>query len=524
MPRLEIRAPEVAEAARIVTPDALAFLERLALEFEPRRQALLDRRREVQRKLASGARPDFQSETRDIREGGWKVATAPRDLQDRHVEITGPVERKMMINALNSGAKVFMGDFEDALSPPWSNVITGQANCMDAIRRTLEYVSPEGKRYTLQEKLATLVIRPRGWHLEEKHLLVDGKPMSASLFDFGLYFFHNAQELLARKSGPYFYLPKLENHIEARLWNDVFKAAQDELGIPTGTIRATVLIETILAAFQMDEILYELREHSAGLNAGRWDYLFSIVKNFRNSPDFVLPDRSQLTMTVPFMRAYTELLVKTCHRRDAHAIGGMAAFIPSRRDPEVNATALARVREDKAREAASGYDGAWVAHPDLVPLVEEVFGEALGGQPHQKGRQRDDVKVTARDLLNVQVAGGRVTDAGVRANISVALQYLGAWLGGSGAVAINNLMEDAATAEISRSQLWQWIRHAARTEDGNPITLDRCRKILREETEQLVAQGADRERLTSAGELLDGLFSAAEFPEFLTLTAYQKLV
>jgi malate synthase len=524
MPRLEIRAPEVAEAARIVTPDALAFLERLALEFEPRRQALLDRRREVQRKLASGARPDFQPETREIREGGWKVATAPRDLDDRHVEITGPVERKMMINALNSGAKVFMGDFEDALSPPWSNVITGQANCMDAIRRELEYVSPEGKRYTLQEKLATLIVRPRGWHLEEKHLLVDGKPMSASLFDFGLYFFHNAQELLARKSGPYFYLPKLENHNEARLWNDVFKAAQNELGIPTGTVRATVLIETILAAFQMDEILYELREHSAGLNAGRWDYLFSIVKNFRNSPDFVLPDRSQLTMTVPFMRAYTELLVKTCHRRDAHAIGGMAAFIPSRRDPEVNATALARVREDKAREAAAGYDGAWVAHPDLVPLVEEVFGEALGGQPHQKGRQRDDVEVTARDLLDVQVAGGRVTEAGVRANISVALQYLGAWLGGSGAVAINNLMEDAATAEISRSQLWQWIRHAARTEDGNPITLDRCRKILQEETEQLVAQGGDPGRLTSAGELLDGLFSAKEFPEFLTLTAYQKLV
>jgi malate synthase len=355
-------------------------------------------------------------------------------------------------------------------------------------------------------------------------VLADGTPMSASLFDFGLYFFHNAQELLARGSGPYFYLPKLESHTEARLWNDVFEVAQDELGIPRGTIRATVLIETILAAFEMDEILFELREHSAGLNAGRWDYLFSIVKNFRHSPDFLLPDRSQLTMTVPFMRAYTELLVKTCHRRDAHAIGGMAAFIPSRRDPEVNAVALARVREDKTREAAAGYDGAWVAHPDLVPLVEEVFGQAMGERPHQKSRQRDDIHVTAQDLLNVRVPGGRVTEAGVRANISVALQYLGAWLGGSGAVAINNLMEDAATAEISRSQLWQWIRHAATTEDGEPITLDRCRKILREETEQLAAQGGDRERLASAGELLDGLFSAREFPEFLTLTAYDKLV
>ncbi|HJR17197.1 MAG TPA: malate synthase A, partial [Gemmatimonadales bacterium] len=442
---------------------------------------------------------------------------------DRRVEITGPVERKMMINALNSGAKVFMADFEDALSPPWVNVIAGQTNCMDAVRHALEYESPEGKRYQLGGRLATLVVRPRGWHLEEKHLLVDGEAVSASLFDFGLYFFHNARELLDRGSGPYFYLPKLENHLEARLWNEVFQYAQDELGIPRGTIRGTVLIETILAAFQMDEILYELREHAAGLNAGRWDYLFSIIKNFRDSPEFVLPDRSQLSMSVPFMQAYTELLVKTCHRRDAHAIGGMAAFIPSRRDPEVNETALARVREDKAREARAGYDGAWVAHPDLVPVVEEVFTAVLSGQPHQKNRQREDVQPRADELLDVRVPGGRVTAAGVRGNITVALQYLGAWLGGSGAVAINNLMEDAATAEIARSQLWQWIRHGAKTEEGMPITLERCRRILAEETEALIAAGGDRERLERAGELLDSLISAEVFPEFLTLSAYQKL-
>jgi malate synthase len=467
--------------------------------------------------------PDFLEATREIRERNWTVAAAPPDLNDRRVEITGPVERKMMINALNSGARVFMADFEDALSPPWANVIAGQANCIEAVRRSLEFSSAEGKRYQLGEKLATLVVRPRGWHLEEKHVLVDGEAISASLFDFGLYFFHNARELLERGSGPYFYLPKLENHLEARLWNEVFEVAQDELGIPRGTIRATVLIETILAAFEMDEILYELRDHAAGLNAGRWDYLFSIIKNFRASPDFLLPDRSQLTMTVPFMRAYTELLVKTCHRRGAHAIGGMAAFIPSRRDPEVNQTALARVREDKAREAAAGYDGAWVAHPDLVSVVDEVFRSALAGQPHQKDRQRHDVVVTRDQLLDVRVPGGRVTEAGVRGNISVALQYLAAWLGGSGAVAINNLMEDAATAEIARSQLWQWIRHGAKTEGGRPVTLERCQAMLKEEMHQLAAAGGDRERLASAGELLEGLFSADVFPEFLTLAAYQRL-
>jgi malate synthase len=524
MKGIEIRAPRVADVDRIVTPQALRFLQLLAREFGPRRKTLLQRRAQIQRDIKQGGQPDFLAETSGVRNGSWTVAPAPADLDDRRVEITGPVERKMMINALNSGAKVFMADFEDALSPPWANVIAGQANCIDAIRRTLEYASPEGKRYQLGDMLATLVVRPRGWHLEEQHVLVDGEPMPASLFDFGLYFFHNARELLDRRSGPYFYLPKLENHLEARLWNEVFVLSQEELGIPVGTIRATVLIETILAAFEMDEILFELRLHAAGLNAGRWDYLFSIIKNFRDRPEFLLPDRAQLTMTVPFMRAYTELLVKTCHRRGAHAIGGMAAFIPSRRDPEVNATALARVREDKAREASAGYDGAWVAHPDLVPLVDEVFRGVLGSRPNQKNRQRDDVETTREQLVDVRVPGGRVTEAGVRGNISVGLQYLAAWLGGSGAVAINNLMEDAATAEIARSQLWQWIRHAATTEDGKPITLEGCRRILREETEQLTAAGGDVERLASAAELLDDLFSAETFPEFLTLSAYQKLV
>jgi malate synthase len=523
MSGLEIRAPSLPEARQIITAESLQFLELLARHFGPRRRALLQHRLEIRDCLRDGALPDFLPETRDIRERSWTVAPAPADLDDRRVEITGPVERKMMINALNSGARVFMADFEDALSPPWENVIAGQVNCAQAVRRRLEYVSPEGKRYELAERLATLVVRPRGWHLEEKHALVDGEPMSASLFDFGLYFFHNARELLARGSGPYFYLPKLENHLEARLWNEVFDLSQDAIGIPRGTIRATVLIETILAAYEMDEILYELRDHAAGLNAGRWDYLFSIIKNFRDRPEFLLPDRSQLTMTVPFMQAYTELLVKTCHRRGAHAIGGMAAFIPSRRDPEINKTALARVREDKNREARAGYDGAWVAHPDLVPVVAEVFGTALQDRPHQKERQRDDVVIRREQLLDVSIPGGRVTDAGLRNNIAVGLQYLAAWLGGSGAVAINNLMEDAATAEIARSQLWQWIRHRATTESGEPITVPRCRKILGEERSRLELEGADRERLGTAAQLLDSMFSAQEFPEFLTLAAYQRL-
>ncbi|MGH7536921.1 MAG: malate synthase A, partial [Gemmatimonadales bacterium] len=462
-------------------------------------------------------------ETAAIRAGEWTVAPAPADLDDRRVEITGPTEAKMMINALNSGARVFMADFEDALSPPWSNVVAGQASCIDAVRGTLEFTSPEGKRYRLGEQRATLVVRPRGWHLLERHALLDGAAVPASLFDFGLYFFHNARELLARGSGPYFYLPKLENHLEARLWNQVFDAAQDGLGIPRGTIRGTVLIETIVAAFEMDEILYELRPHAAGLNAGRWDYIFSVIKKLGHRREFILPDRAQVTMGVPFMRAYSELMVKTCHGRQAHAIGGMAAFIPSRRDPEVNRVALARVREDKGREAAAGFDGAWVAHPDLVPVVQEVFDEVLGARPHQKNRQRDDVQPSRDRLLDVHVPGGKVTEAGVRGNVSVALQYLEAWLRGHGAVAINNMMEDTATAEIARAQLWQWIHHQTATDLGTEVTLDWVREILGEELARLKARAEPGARLEEAARLLDGLVAAEEFPEFLTLAAYARL-
>jgi malate synthase len=520
---LEIRGPDVPGQDRVLTAEAIEFVEQLIGRFGSRREQLLDRRREVQGRIRGGGLPDFLKETAEIRAAEWTVAPAAADLNDRRVEITGPVERKMMINALNSGARVFMADFEDALSPPWTNVIAGQVNCMDAVRRTLAYVSPEGKRYSLGDKLATLVVRPRGWHLQEKHILLSGRPVSASLVDFGFYFFHNARELLARGSGPYFYLPKLENHLEARLWNDVFNAAQDALALPRGTIRATVLIETILAAFEMEEILYELRDHAAGLNAGRWDYLFSMIKNFRDRPEFVLPDRAQLTMAVPFMRAYTELLVRTCHRRGAHAVGGMAAFIPSRRDPEVNANAFARVREDKGREVGDGYDGAWVAHPDLVRVVQEVFDKVLGERPHQKDRQREDVRVTRRELLDAQVPGGRITEAGVRGDVSVALQYLEAWLRGSGAVAINNMMEDTATAEIARAQLWQWIRHGVRTEEGEPVTLERVRTMLREELARLEGEAAEETRLADAAQVLENLVAAPEFPEFLTLGAYERL-
>jgi malate synthase len=523
MTAFDIRGPNVPGQDRVLTPDALGFLAPLIARFAPVRDQLLARRREVQRRLRQGEEPDFSQETAWVRESDWTVAPSAPDLTDRRVEITGPVERKMMINALNSGARVFMADFEDALSPPWTNVITGQLNCMDAVRRELEYVSPEGKRYTLGERLATLVVRPRGWHLEEKHILLGGRQVPASLVDFGLYFFHNARELLARGSGPYFYLPKLESHLEARLWNDVFNAAQDAMALPRGTIRGTVLIETILAAFEMDEILYELREHAAGLNAGRWDYLFSIIKNFRDRPEFVLPDRAQLTMSVPFMQAYTELLVRTCHRRHAHAIGGMAAFIPSRRDAEVNATAFAKVREDKGREADAGYDGAWVAHPDLVPVVQEVFDRTLGERAHQKERRRDEVRVGRRELLDVGVPGARITAAGLLSDVSVALQYLEAWLRGSGAVAINNMMEDTATAEIARAQLWQWVRHGVSTEDGQPVTLERVRALLAEERRRLESIAGAGQRLGEAAALLDALVSAREFPEFLTLGAYEKL-
>jgi malate synthase len=500
---------------RVLTTDALAFVASLERAFRDRRSEVLRERAMRQARLDAGERLDFLAETTDIRAAEWSVAATPADLRDRRVEITGPAEPKMMINALNSGARVFMADLEDSLSPTWSNVIVGQAALMDAVRGELVFDSPEGKEYRLGDRLATLLVRPRGWHLVERHLEVDDAPVSASLFDFGLYLFHNGAERLARGSGPYFYLAKLESHREARLWNDAFAFAQQALGIPAGSIRATVLIETITAAFEMDEILYELREHASGLNAGRWDYLFSIHKKFRSWASLDMPDRAQLTMTVPFMRAYTELLVKTCHRRGAHAIGGMAAFIPSRRDPAVNAAALARVRDDKEREAGDGFDGTWVAHPDLVPVATEVFDGVLRERPDQRHRLRPEVAVTAADLLDIRVPDGAVTDEGVRTNVAVALLYLDSWLRGNGAAAIFNLMEDTATAEISRSQLWTWIRRGGITPAGYEAVRD----------EELVRWKAEipGSRLDEAASLLDRLVLATEFAEFLTLDAYAIL-
>jgi malate synthase len=519
--RIEIRGPEVPESARVLTPDALAFVGELVRRFESRRRELLQARQERWARLRAGEQPGFLAETRSIRDGDWRVGPAPRDLDDRRVEITGPVDRKMIVNALNSGAKVFMADLEDANSPTWENVVAGQANLSDAIRRTIDFETPEGKAYALEPTVATLVVRPRGWHLVEKHLWQGGAPVSGSLADFGLYFFHNAEELLARGSGPYFYLPKLESHREARLWNDVFVAAQELLGIARGTIRATVLIETILASFEMEEILYELREHCAGLNAGRWDYIFSVIKKFSERPEAVLPDRSQVTMTVPFMRAYTELLVRTCHRRGAHAIGGMAAFIPNRRDAEVNERALAAVKADKEREAGDGCDGTWVAHPDLVPVAMAAFDAKLGSRPNQKDRLRDDVVPDAAALARFAVPNGTVTETGVRQNISVGIQYVEQWLRGTGAVAINNLMEDAATAEISRGQLWQWIRHGVRLDDGRTMTRELYELLRAEEMAKLPRSKDDQ--FEAAAALLDALVLARDFQEFLTLPAYERL-
>ncbi len=519
--RVQVVGARVPDSRRVLTEDALAFVARLHREFNPTREVLLRARADRQRELDSGTSPGFLGATVSIREGEWRVAPTPPDLEDRRVEITGPVERKMMINALNSGASCFMADFEDATSPTWDNVIAGQGNLMDAVRRALEFASPEGKRYRLNDTIATLLVRPRGWHLLERHVTVDDRPMSASLFDFGLYFFHNARELLDRGTGPYFYLPKMESHREARLWNDVFLAAQDWLGIPRGTIRATVLIETILAALEMDEILHELREHAAGLNAGRWDYIFSAIKKFRGRAETMLPDRSQVTMTVPFMRAYTELLVKTCHRRGAHAMGGMAAFVPSRRDAKVNETALAKVREDKLRESGDGFDGTWVAHPDLVPVAKEVFDGVLGRRSNQRDRQRPEVTVSAEQILDVRVPGGTVSAAGVKSNISVALQYLEAWMRGSGAVAIYNLMEDTATAEISRAQLWQWLRHGADV-DGERFSRAMYERVRDAEIAALSATGGHT-RLRDAAALLDELVLGDEFAEFLTLPGERYL-
>ena len=505
----------------VLSSEALTFVAGLHRRFNPTRQRLLQRRAERQAEIAAGASLDFLDETRSIREGDWSVAETPPDLNDRRTEITGPCDRKMIINALNSGAKVFMADLEDASSPTWQNVVEGQRNLSDAIRRAITFQNPDGREYRLNEKTATLVVRPRGWHLAERHVQIDGHPVSGSLFDAGMYLFHNARELLARDSGPYFYLPKLESHHEARLWNDVFNEAQDALGIPRGTIRATVLVETLPAAFEMDEILYELREHAAGLNAGRWDYIFSAIKTFRDRPDTLLPDRSQVTMTVPFMRAYTLLLVRTCHRRGAHAIGGMAAFIPTRKDPVANETAMSKVREDKEREAGDGFDGTWVAHPGLVPIAIEQFDRVLGEKPHQKDRQREDVTTTGDDLRAIGVPGGTITDEGLRNNVSVALQYLNAWLLGTGAAAINNLMEDAATAEISRAQIWQWLHHGACTDDGEPITAERYQRVRDEELAKL--GGASEGRYGNASEILDGLILTDEFVPFLTMPAYDYL-
>ncbi|MBW3629529.1 MAG: malate synthase A [Gemmatimonadetes bacterium] len=520
---VEVFGPRTVNIDRVLTPEALEFLATLQRTFGPQRQRLLAKRVERQRDLDAGARPDFLPETRSVREGDWKVAPAPADLQDRRVEITGPVDRKMIINALNSGVKVFMADLEDATSPTWENVVEGQWNLQEAVRRTLSFNGPEGKSYRLADELATLVVRPRGWHLPENHLHVDGEPISASLFDFGLYFFHNAREALDRGTGPYFYLPKLESHLEARLWNDVFVHAQEALGVPRGSIRATVLIETILAAFEMEEILYELREHMAGLNAGRWDYIFSMIKKFSSQRDFVLPDRAQITMAVPFMRAYAELLVRSCHTRGAHAIGGMAAFIPNRRDPEITTRALQKVSEDKNREASQGFDGTWIAHPDLAPIARTEFDRVLGDRPHQKDRLREDLRVSGDQLLDVRIEGGKITEAGLLNNISVALQYLEAWLGGLGAVAIYNLMEDAATAEISRAQLWQWVRLGATIDDGTAVDAARYRAIREEEEARLAAAGHDAGRLRAASALLDELVLSETFIEFLTIPAYEQL-
>jgi malate synthase len=528
--RVEITGPAGDRYDEILTPRALDLLEKLHNELAGRRAELLAARRRRQAELSGGAMLDFLPATAHIREDtSWRVAPPAPGLEDRRVEITGPTDRKMTINALNSGANVWLADFEDANTPLWENMIGGQLNLKDALDRTIDFTSDEGKTYALNpdDTLATIVVRPRGWHLDEKHILIDGHRASGSLTDFALYMATCARKQLDKGKGPYFYLPKMESHLEARLWNDAFNIAQDFLGIPRGTIRATVLIETIPAAFEMDEILYELRDHSAGLNAGRWDYLFSIIKKFRTrGRDFVLPERNAVTMTAPFMRAYTELLVKTCHKRGAHAMGGMAAFIPSRRDPKVNEIALAKVRDDKTREAGDGFDGSWVAHPDLVPVCKDVFDSVLGARPNQLDKQRPEVAVAAEDLLAIGKTPGGITEAGLRNNISVALQYLAAWLGGNGAVAIFNLMEDAATAEISRSQVWQWVHNEVILDDGPLVTKDVVERMIDEELVKIrdvAGDSFDAARYGQAVALFTEVALADSFAEFLTLPAYERM-
>ena len=504
----------------IYSTEALEFIRHLHCQFNTRRQTLLERRHSVQRQLDLGQFPDFPKST--AQETPWQVAEAPDDLLDRRVEITGPVDRKMMINALNSGAKVFMADFEDSLSPTWENVSQGQLCLYEAVRKTLSYTSPTGQHYSLKAKTATLVVRPRGWHLHDAHVCIDGEAVSASLLDFGLYFFHNTAALIKQNSGPYFYLPKMENHLEARLWNDVFVESQKYLGIPQGSIRATVLIETILAAFEMEEILYELKDHAAGLNAGRWDYIFSMIKKFRHHPQFVFPDRSQVTMDVPFMRAYAQRLVKVCHTHGAHAIGGMAAFIPNRKDQALTERAFNAVRHDKVREAQDGFDGTWVAHPDLVPVAMEIFDQVLGARPNQKHQLREDVQISRDQLLDVNIPDAKVTKQGVETNIRVALHYLTAWLDGQGAVAINNLMEDAATAEISRTQLWQWLHYKTPLDGGGAFSTQ-IYTALRQKALDDLSSSLPSQSLPLAAKLLDHLVLSDRFEDFLTIPGYAQI-
>jgi malate synthase len=525
--RLELRAPTPRAFDQILTPEALEFVGALQREFGGRRQDLLKARVQRRAELADGGTLSFLPETQDVREGDWTVAAVGEDLQQRWVEITGPTERKMVINALNSGADGFMADFEDASAPTWQNMVEGHINLRDAIDGTITYDGSDGRHYELSENPATLLVRPRGWHLPERHLLGDGDPVSGSLFDFGMYFFHCARRLLRNGSAPYFYLPKMESHREARLWNDVFAFAEEAAGMEPGTIKATVLIETLPAAFEMEEILYELRDHSAGLNAGRWDYIFSAIKCFRDRPEMVLPDRSDVTMTVPFMRAYTELLAATCHRRGAHAMGGMAALIPSRKDEEANEKALAAVRADKEREVNQGYDGTWVAHPDLVPVAREVFEKGLNGAANQLECQRDDVNVSAAELLDLPATPGHVTEAGLRTDINVGFQYVSFWLGGRGAAAINSMMEDAATAEISRSQIWQWVHHQAELQDGRTVTPELVRQILDEETAKIREQVGEETwaegHPDETREIFERVSLSEKLVEFLTLVAYEYL-
>jgi malate synthase len=527
---LEIHAPVSGRMEEVLTPDALEFVAGLQREFGSTRQELLQRRAERRAELDSGGTLDFLDSTREIRESDWTVAPAPKDLQDRRVEITGPTQRKMVINALNSGARGFMADFEDSNSPTWRNMIEGHVNLTDAIERTIEFSQDDGKEYKLNDEVATLLVRPRGWHLPEKHMTVDGEPIAGCLVDFGFYFFHNARRLIERGSGPYFYLPKMESHLEARLWNDVFNHSEDELGIERGSVRATVLIETVPAAFEMDEILYELREHGASLNAGRWDYMFSMIKCFRDREEFTLPDRNSVTMTVPFMRAYTELLVKTCHRRGAHAMGGMAAFIPSRTDEEANRAAQDKLRDDKKREAGDGFDGTWVAHPDSVKNAMEQFDAVLGDRPNQVDRLRDEVDVSAADLLDVASTPGDITEEGLRNDVNVGIQYISSWLRGNGAAGIYGLMEDAATAEIARSQVWQWLRHRAELTNGEKVTPELVQRLETEELEKIRSEIGDDAWFEKEGRpkesrmLFEQVALADDFPEFLTLPAYDYLI